>query len=116
MWIPRGERLNPALALQRHIAPTASVMVWDAIDYNTLSPLVLIRVTMTAQWYVHDIQQPHVLSLMQWLPGAIFKQDNARPHMARVSHNCILTVTTLPWLTQSPDFSPIEPIWDHLGQ
>ncbi|GFW37751.1 hypothetical protein TNCV_4629561 [Trichonephila clavipes] len=34
---------------------------------------------MTAQWYVHDILQPQVLSLMPWLPGAIFQQDNARP-------------------------------------
>ncbi|GFV82511.1 transposable element Tcb2 transposase [Trichonephila clavipes] len=28
VWRPRGERLNPALALQRHTAPTAGVMVW----------------------------------------------------------------------------------------
>ncbi|GFV61222.1 uncharacterized protein TNCV_500141 [Trichonephila clavipes] len=40
---------------------------------------------MTAQRYVHDILQPHVLPLMQWLHGAIFQQDNARPHTARVS-------------------------------
>ncbi|GFW09501.1 transposable element Tcb2 transposase [Trichonephila clavipes] len=37
---------------------------------------------MTAQRYVHDILQPHVLPLMQRLPGAIFQQDNARPHTA----------------------------------
>ncbi|GFT87684.1 uncharacterized protein TNCV_3453811 [Trichonephila clavipes] len=34
---------------------------------------------------------------MQRLPGAIFQQDNARPHMARVSQDCFRTVTTLPW-------------------
>ncbi|GFX37228.1 transposable element Tcb2 transposase [Trichonephila clavipes] len=28
VWRPRGERLNPAFALQRHTALTASVMVW----------------------------------------------------------------------------------------
>ncbi|GFU41167.1 transposable element Tcb2 transposase [Trichonephila clavipes] len=71
------EKLNPAFALQRHTAPTAGVMIWGAIAYNTRSPLVLIRGTMTAQWYVHDILQPHVLPLMQWLKGAIFLQDNA---------------------------------------
>ncbi|GFX04221.1 uncharacterized protein TNCV_3973701 [Trichonephila clavipes] len=47
-------------------------MVWDAIAYNTRSPLVLIRGTMVAQWYVHDIRQPHVLSLMQRLPQEPF--------------------------------------------
>ncbi|GFW44553.1 transposable element Tcb2 transposase [Trichonephila clavipes] len=91
-------------------------MVWAAIAYNTWSPLVLIRSTMTAQRYVNDILQPHVLSLMQRLPGAIFQKDNARPHTARVSQDCLLTVTILPWPTRSPDLSRIEHIWDHLGR
>ncbi|GFW32235.1 transposable element Tcb2 transposase [Trichonephila clavipes] len=86
-WRPRGELLNPAFALQRHTTPTAGVMVWGAIAFNIRSPLVLIRGTMTAKWYVHDILQPHVLPLMQRLSGAIFQQDNARPHMARVSQD-----------------------------
>ncbi|GFU42515.1 transposable element Tcb2 transposase [Trichonephila clavipes] len=72
------------------------------------------RCTMTAQRYVHDILQPHVLLLMQRHPGANFQQDNARPHIARVSQNSLRTVTLLPWPAQSPDFSPIKPgiIWD----
>ncbi|GFU80089.1 transposable element Tcb2 transposase [Trichonephila clavipes] len=49
VWRPRGERLNPAFALQRQTAPTIGVMVWGAIAYNTQSPLVLIRGTITAQ-------------------------------------------------------------------
>ncbi|GFV93609.1 transposable element Tcb2 transposase [Trichonephila clavipes] len=85
---PRGKRLNPAFALQRHTAPTAGVMVWGVIAYNTRSPLVLIRCTMTAQ--------------------------RARPHTARVSQDCLRTVTTLPCAARSPDLSPIELIWDHL--
>ncbi|GFX54199.1 transposable element Tcb1 transposase [Trichonephila clavipes] len=96
VWRPRGERLNPAFALQRHTAPTAGVMVWGAIVFSTRSPLVSIRGTMTVQWFVHDILQSHVLSLMQRLPGAIFQQDNARPHAARVSQDCFRTVTILP--------------------
>ncbi|GFX62095.1 transposable element Tcb2 transposase [Trichonephila clavipes] len=71
-------------------------MVWGAIDYNIQSLLVLIRGTMTAQRYVHNILQPHVLPLMQRLPGVLFQQDNARPHTARVSQDCLRTVTNLP--------------------
>ncbi|GFX74299.1 transposable element Tcb2 transposase [Trichonephila clavipes] len=44
---PRGERLTPTFALQQHNAPTAGVMVWSVIGYNTLSPLVLICSTLT---------------------------------------------------------------------
>ncbi|GFX08865.1 transposable element Tcb1 transposase [Trichonephila clavipes] len=94
LWRPRGERLNPAFALQRHTAPTAGVMVWGDIAYNTRSPLVLIRGNMTALRYVRDILQPHVLPLMQRFQGTIFQQDNAQPHMARVSQDCLLNVTT----------------------
>ncbi|GFX28256.1 transposable element Tcb2 transposase [Trichonephila clavipes] len=97
VWRPRGECLNPAFALERHTTPKAGVIVWCVIAYNTRSTLVLIHGTMTAQRYVHDIRQPHVLPLMQRLPGTIFQQDNARLHTARVSQDCFHTVTTLPW-------------------
>ncbi|GFW75262.1 transposable element Tcb2 transposase [Trichonephila clavipes] len=85
---PRGERLNPTFALERHTAPTAGVMVWSAIAYITWSPLVLIRGTMTTQRYVHDILHPHELPLTQRVPGAVFEEDNALPLTARVSQEC----------------------------
>ncbi|GFW44113.1 transposable element Tcb2 transposase [Trichonephila clavipes] len=71
---------------------------------------------MSAQRYLHDILQPHVLPLMQRLPGAIFQQDNAWSHTARVSQDYLRTVTTLPWPARSTKLSPIEHIWDHLGR
>ncbi|GFU17292.1 transposable element Tcb2 transposase [Trichonephila clavipes] len=42
VWRPCGECLNPTFALQQHTAPTAGVMVWDAVVYNTRSTLILI--------------------------------------------------------------------------
>ncbi|GFW29765.1 transposable element Tcb2 transposase [Trichonephila clavipes] len=71
---------------------------------------------MTAERYVHDLLQSHVLALMKQLPGAIFQQDNARHYTARISQDCLHTVTTLPWPALSPDLSPIEHVWDYLGQ
>ncbi|GFU80807.1 transposable element Tcb1 transposase [Trichonephila clavipes] len=69
---------------------------------------------MTTQRYVHDILQPHVLPLMQRLPGDIFQQDNARPHLAMVSQDCLRTVATFNWPARSPDLSPVKHIWGPL--
>ncbi|GFV88405.1 transposable element Tcb1 transposase [Trichonephila clavipes] len=69
---------------------------------------------MTAQRYVHDILQPHVLLLLQRFLGAFFQQGNARLYMARVSQDCLRIVATLPWPARSPELSQIEHIWDHL--
>ncbi|GFV63749.1 transposable element Tcb2 transposase [Trichonephila clavipes] len=46
-----------------------------------------MRGTLTGQRYVDDILRPHVGSFINGLPGAIFQQDNARPHTARVAQD-----------------------------
>ncbi|GFX69150.1 transposable element Tcb1 transposase [Trichonephila clavipes] len=53
---------------------------------------------------------------MQRLPGTIFQQNNVRSPTARVSQDGLPTVTIQPWATRSPDLSPIEHMWDHLGR
>ncbi|GBO06976.1 hypothetical protein AVEN_151745-1 [Araneus ventricosus] len=47
-------------------------------------------------------------------PGAIFQQDNARPHTARVAQDFLRHVQTLPWPARAPDLSPTEQVWDQL--
>ncbi|GFX11236.1 transposable element Tc1 transposase [Trichonephila clavipes] len=42
------------------------------------------------------------------LPGAIFQQDNARPHTARVAQDFLRYFQTLPWPARAPDLSPVE--------
>ncbi|GFW19175.1 transposable element Tcb2 transposase [Trichonephila clavipes] len=105
MWRPRDEDINPAFALQRHTSFTAGDTVWRVITYVSRLLLALIRDSMTAQRYVHDIRQPHVLSLIQQLPRAIYQQYDTRPHTARVSQDYRHTVTSLPWPARSPDLS-----------
>ncbi|GFW71378.1 transposable element Tc1 transposase [Trichonephila clavipes] len=48
--------------------------------------------------------------------GAIYQQDNARPHTARLSQQCLQGYDVLPWPARSPDLSPIEHVCDALGR
>ncbi|CAH1996982.1 unnamed protein product [Acanthoscelides obtectus] len=111
----RGERRNPQFSVERHVHHTVGVMVWGAIAYGSRSPLIFIRGNMNAQRYIHE---PHLLPYLDILADLTFQQDNARPHVARVTidffqHN---DVTLLPWRPRSPDLSKIEHVWDMMGR
>ncbi|GFU50126.1 transposable element Tcb2 transposase [Trichonephila clavipes] len=47
-------------------------------------------------------------------PGAIFQQDNARPHTARVAPDFLRHFQTLPWPDRSPDLSLADHVWYQL--
>ncbi|GFU64595.1 DDE_3 domain-containing protein [Trichonephila clavipes] len=73
-----------------------------------------MRGTLTGQRYVDDILRPYVGPFLNGLPGAIFQQKNACPHTARVAQDFVRHFQTYPWPAHSPDFSPVEHVWDQL--
>ncbi|GFV65683.1 transposable element Tc1 transposase [Trichonephila clavipes] len=83
-----GERRIPECIIERHSGRTPGVMVWGAIDGG------------------------------MGLPGAVFQQDNARPHVAKTVKSYLDSqqVQLLPWPAYSPDMSPIEHEWDIVGR
>ncbi|GFV90721.1 transposable element Tcb2 transposase [Trichonephila clavipes] len=58
--------------------------------------------------------RPHVGPFVHDLPEAIFQQDNARLHTAKVAQDFVCHFQILPWLARSPDLSPVEHVWDQL--
>ncbi|GFV35554.1 transposable element Tc1 transposase [Trichonephila clavipes] len=89
-------------------------MDWGAIAYDSRSTLIVMRRSLTGQRYIDDILRPHVGPLLNGLPGAIFQQDNARPHTARVAQDFLRHFQILPWPARSPDLSPVKHVWDPL--
>ncbi|GFT64450.1 HTH_Tnp_Tc3_2 domain-containing protein [Trichonephila clavipes] len=100
-----GQRSDPAFIVERHTAISQGVTVWGAISWDTRSSLVVLQGTLTARRYVDDILTPIVLPMLSSRPGAIYQQDNARPHTARLSQQCLQGYDVLPWPARSRSFA-----------
>ncbi|GFX74968.1 DDE_3 domain-containing protein [Trichonephila clavipes] len=71
-----------------------------------------MRGTLKGQRYVGYILRPHVGPFLNGHQGAIFQQDNARPHTAIVVQDFLRHFQTLPLPARSPDLSPVEHVGD----
>ncbi|GFW62317.1 DDE_3 domain-containing protein [Trichonephila clavipes] len=85
------------------------------IAYYSQYTLIVMCGTLTGQRYVDDIFRPHVRSLLNGLPWAIFQPDNAHPHTTRVAQDFLRPFQILPWPVRSPDLCPVEHVGNYLN-
>ena len=111
VWKVPGEQLADDAIDERVPFGGGSVMVWGGISRHTRTPLYHVEGNLNANRYVNEILRPLVIPGLQQIgPDAIFQDDNARPHRARVT-NAFLEqegVTHMPWPANSPDLNLLD--------
>ncbi|GFS87929.1 uncharacterized protein TNCV_3426791 [Trichonephila clavipes] len=95
VWRYRGERMLNSCVMHRHTGPAPGIMVWDSIGYHSRTPLVCIAGALNSQRYISEVLEPVVLPCPQGLATAIFQQDNAQPHVARIVQRFFASITRL---------------------
>ena len=107
----RNEHYEHACVRQVNRWDGPRVMVWAGVSANHRTTLPFIDGNLTAVRYRDEIMQPAVFPILHDIgPAAVFQQDNARPHVARVCLQFMQEneVTVLDWPAMSPDLNPIE--------
>ncbi|GFV57731.1 transposable element Tcb1 transposase [Trichonephila clavipes] len=97
------------------------MMVWGGIGYigyHSRTPLIRIVGTLNNQHYTFEVLEPVFHPYLQGLATAIFQQENARSHVARIVQRFFVNhqIELLPWLACSTDLSPIESMWSMVAQ
>ncbi|GFV98323.1 transposable element Tcb1 transposase [Trichonephila clavipes] len=118
VWRHCGERMLNSCVMHRHTGPAPAIMVWSGIGYHSHTPLVRIAGTLNSQPYISEVLEPVDLLYLQGLATAIFQQDNARPHVARIVQRFFVNhqVELLSWPARSLNLSPIENMWSMVAQ
>ncbi|GFX43424.1 transposable element Tc1 transposase [Trichonephila clavipes] len=109
-----GERCITECVIVKHNGLTPKVMVWSAILYHGRSNLLRIEGNLNSNKYVHEVVHPEVVPFLEGIPGAVFQQDNERPHVAKTVLDFCSDqhMQLLLWPAYSPDMSSIEHVCD----
>lgn len=99
------ERRDPHTTMENRFHHTVKIEVLGSISYPSRISLVFIRSNKTSCHYNQEVVKPHVLSYLTTL-----QQYNTRLHLSKRTMDFFNQdhVNCLPWISISPDLSPIK--------
>ena len=119
-WWSRAHKTNDERSIRELLyAANPSVMVLTSISFHQSTPLVILDGNFTARRYISNVLEEHVVPFFEQHPDfQIFQHEEARSHSAGLTSDYIHAekVLVMSWPAFSPDFSPIEHLWDQFGQ
>ncbi|KFM60006.1 Transposable element Tcb1 transposase, partial [Stegodyphus mimosarum] len=119
IWRVQGTRYHQENIFERHRYGGAGALVWGRIILSSRTDLQVQIGTMTSQIYRNVILEQNV-RLFRGAMGAqfVFLDDNACPHRANIVSECLQSddISRMDWPAFSPDWNPVEHLWDMLGR
>ena len=78
-----GQRCLPEYIIELHSSQIPIDMVWGVTSYYRWSNLSWNMGNLNSNRHVREVLQPQVVPFLQGIPGVIFQQNNACPHVAK---------------------------------
>ncbi|KAH0817249.1 hypothetical protein GEV33_005542 [Tenebrio molitor] len=120
VWRSTGQRVAQCNFVPGISFGSGSIMVWGGTSMEARTELVVVNGgAMTANRYIRDILEPHVLPFATFIGNdSILMHDNARPHIDLIVNEYLDTVEIhhMTWPARSPNLNPIDHVWDMVGR
>ncbi|GFS55819.1 transposable element Tc1 transposase [Trichonephila clavipes] len=120
IWRKIRTRFYTSNIKERHHYGGPVVLVWGGIMLNGRTELhIFDRESLTEDHYCEEVPLPHVRLFRGAIgPDFLFMEYNARSYRTLAVEELLESedITRMDWPGYSPDFIPIEHVWDALGR
>ena len=118
VWRTAREEFDPKCTIPTIKHGGGSVMVWGCFTHQRVGKLCVLDRIMDRFYYRDILEQNLQPSINHFKLGqrCIFMHDNDPKHTSGLIKDWLKRkrIETLPWSPYSPDFNPIENLWDEL--
>ena len=111
VWRSPGQRFIDATVQEKVAFGGGSVMVWEGFSLHHRTPLYHVQGNLNGLRYRDEILRPLAVPTLQQIgPMAVYQDDNARQHRARVVNDFLQQsgVNRMEWPACSPDLNRLR--------